>query len=93
MAWIGVITNAGAAILAQWAAGGHSMTIDRATVGAGVHSCGKYAYCYSASGGRLTLTEIVVEEVDSGDPISGSGVSGRVTVICCARGWHLGAHR
>lgn len=35
MAWIGVITNAGAALLAQWAAGDHTLTIDGAKVGSG----------------------------------------------------------
>lgn len=35
MAWIGVITNAGAALLAQWAAGDHTLTIDSAKVGSG----------------------------------------------------------
>lgn len=38
MSWIGVITNAGAALLAQWTAGDHSLTIDKATVGSGVRS-------------------------------------------------------
>jgi hypothetical protein len=37
MAWIGVITNAGVSLLAAWAAGGHSLTIDKATVGSGYH--------------------------------------------------------
>lgn len=35
MAWSGVITNAGAAMLATYAQGGHTMTIDSAVVGSG----------------------------------------------------------
>lgn len=36
MAWTGVITNAGQALLDAWAGGGHTMTIDRAEVGSGI---------------------------------------------------------
>ena len=36
MSWIGVITNAGRALLDQWSAGGHTLTIDGATVGSGI---------------------------------------------------------
>jgi len=36
MSWIGIITNAGADILEQWDAGGHTLTIDGATVGSGI---------------------------------------------------------
>ena len=36
MSWTGVITNAGQALLDQWAAGGHTLTIDRAAVGSGL---------------------------------------------------------
>jgi hypothetical protein len=35
MGWIGVITNAGAALLAQWAAGSETLTIEGASVGSG----------------------------------------------------------
>ena len=38
MSWIGVITNAGTALLAQWTSGGHTLTIDKATVGSGIRS-------------------------------------------------------
>lgn len=37
MSWIGVITNAGAAVLADWSAGGTQLVIDKATVGSGTH--------------------------------------------------------
>ena len=36
MSWTGVITDVGAEILAQWHAGGHTLTIDGATVGSGI---------------------------------------------------------
>ena len=36
MAWQGVVTNQGAALLAQYATGEHTLTIDGATVGSGI---------------------------------------------------------
>ena len=36
MAWVGVVTNAGQALLSSYAEGGHSLSIDGATVGSGV---------------------------------------------------------
>ena len=38
MSWIGVITNVGAAMLSEWTQGGHTLTIDKATVGSGIRS-------------------------------------------------------
>lgn len=35
MSWIGVITNAGQAVLERWSSGDHTLTIDGATVGGG----------------------------------------------------------
>lgn len=36
MSWNGVITNAGQALLDSWSQGGHTLTIDGATVGSGI---------------------------------------------------------
>ena len=55
MSWIGVITNAGAALLAQWTAGDHTLTIDKATVGSGTRSAINLR----------TATALVSEEADA----------------------------
>ena len=66
MSWIGVITNAGAAILAHWAAGGHTMTIDRASVGSGCIPAVNMRVA-TALANEIDDAEIVsAEEVDSG---------------------------
>lgn len=65
MSWIGVITNAGAALLAQWTAGDHSLTIDKATVGSGVRSVVNLR----------TATALAQEEAD-GSIVSAKPVTG-----------------
>ena len=66
MSWIGVITDAGAAILAQWDGGGHTLTIDGATVGSGITPEANLRAMTNLKTPEDTAQVIQVEEVTGG---------------------------
>lgn len=65
MAWIAVITNAGRALLDQFAAGGHTLNIDGATVGSGV-----------VAEANLRIQTALTDEEDTASIIDAKAVSG-----------------
>ena len=65
MAWIAVITNAGRALLDQFAAGGHTLNIDGATVGSGV-----------VAEANLRIQTALTDEEDTASIISSEAFSG-----------------
>ena len=66
MSWTGVITNAGQALLDQWAAGGHTMTIDRAAVGSGITSLADLLTATNLAHYEAAASIIKVEAVTGG---------------------------
>lgn len=79
MAWTGVITNAGAAMLATYAQGGHTMTIDSAVVGSG----------NTAAEDMRTATALAAQEdtaAITGTSAQGANVQIRVQVSASADG-------
>lgn len=65
MAWIAVVTNAGRGLLDQFAAGGHTLNIDGATVGSGV-----------VAEANLRTQTALTDEEDSASIINAKAVSG-----------------
>ena len=66
MGWIGVITNAGAALLAEWAAGEHTLTIDYAKVGSGYVAEANMRIATDLSSLKDTAEIVSAEEVTGG---------------------------
>ena len=66
MSWNGVITNAGAAILELWESGGHTLTIDGATVGSGYVSAVNMRNAVDLQHQEDTASIIQAEAVDGG---------------------------
>ena len=66
MAWIGVITNAGAALLAEWTAGEHTLTIDGATVGSGYYPEVNMRVATALSSEKDDAAVVSAEEVTGG---------------------------
>lgn len=66
MSWNGVITNAGAAILEQWDAGGHTLTLDGATVGSGITQAVNMRQATDLAHEEDTAQIIQAEAVDGG---------------------------
>lgn len=65
MAWIGVITNAGAALLAAWSLGGETLTIDGVTVGSG-----------TTAEVNMRAATALANEKDDGSIVSAKAVEG-----------------
>ena len=66
MSWIGVVTNAGQALLDQWSAGGHTLTIDGATVGSGTVAEANMRIMTALSNEEDTAQVISAEDVENG---------------------------
>lgn len=66
MAWTGVITNAGATLLENWAAGSQTLTIDKATTGSGT----------LASEAQMRAAIAVSNEVEDASIISSAPTTG-----------------
>lgn len=65
MAWVGVVTNAGRALLDSYAAGGHTLTLDGVTVGSG-----------TVAEANLRIQTALTSEKDAGSIISVEEVEG-----------------
>ena len=66
MAWIGVVTNAGLALLEAFAAGGHTLTLDGASVGAGTVSEANLRLQTAVSDVRDSASIVSAQSVDGG---------------------------
>lgn len=66
MSWTGVITNAGQALLNAWALGGHTLTIDGATVGSGYVAAANMRLATSLSSEKDDASIVRNEEVSGG---------------------------
>ena len=66
MAWISVITNAGAALLARLPGGGHTLNLSGAAVGSGVISEANLRIASAISDYKASASIISAEDVDGG---------------------------
>lgn len=66
MAWIGVVTNAGLALLEAFAAGGHTLTLDGASVGAGTVAEANLRLQTAVSDVRDAASIVSAQPIDGG---------------------------
>ena len=66
MAWVGVVTNAGRALLDSYAAGGHTLNLTGATVGSGTVDEANLRIQTSVSSEKDSASIISTEEIEGG---------------------------
>ena len=66
MAWVGVVTNDGRAMLDSFAQGGHELSIDSATVGTGIVADANLRIQTAVSGEITNASIVSVKEISGG---------------------------
>ncbi|MBQ8111371.1 MAG: hypothetical protein IJ124_14540 [Clostridia bacterium] len=66
MAWIGVATNVGNTLFAQYAAGGHTLTLDGATVGSGTMAEANMRIATDLTNNEAEASIVSIDEITNG---------------------------